>query len=152
MTFLCTLATKWAKISSIYSKIKKLHPMFRDFSAKPYPMFRDFFFWRKSHQFERHTPVYLIRRVPPPPPGCISMHFLEGSMTHLENIVGGLKLSKLIVTWNYKSWWQTMKSLNSTQYCKAWFKNLPLLKAWNYKSWWQTMKSLNSKQYCKSLI
>ena len=23
----------------IYSKITKLHPMFRDFSAKPYPMF-----------------------------------------------------------------------------------------------------------------
>ena len=43
MMFLCTLATKWAKISSIYSKITKLHPMFRDFSAKPYPMFRGFF-------------------------------------------------------------------------------------------------------------
>ena len=64
MTFLCTLATKWAKISSIYSKITKLHPMFRDFSAKPYPMFRDFL--RKSHPFQRHTPVHHIRRVPPP--------------------------------------------------------------------------------------
>ena len=25
-------------------------------------------FLRKSHPFQRHTPVYLIRRVPPPPP------------------------------------------------------------------------------------
>ena len=35
--FLCTLATKWAKISSIYSKITKLHPMFRDFFGKTIP-------------------------------------------------------------------------------------------------------------------
>ena len=64
--FCVLLATKWAKISSIYSKITKLHPMFRDFSAKPYPMFRDFF--AKKSPIQRHTPVYLIRRVPPPPP------------------------------------------------------------------------------------
>ena len=31
MMFLCTLATKWAKISSIYSKITKVGGMFRDF-------------------------------------------------------------------------------------------------------------------------
>ena len=69
MTFLCTLATKWAKIFySIYSKITKLHPMFRNFSAKHIPCL-GIFFLRKSHPFQRHTPVYLIRRVPPPPPG-----------------------------------------------------------------------------------
>ena len=44
--FLCTLATKMGE--NIYSKIIKLHPMFRDFSAKLYPMFRDFFFLRKK--------------------------------------------------------------------------------------------------------
>ena len=32
--FLCTLATKWAKISSIYSKITKVGGMFRDFQLK----------------------------------------------------------------------------------------------------------------------
>ena len=32
--FLCTLATKWAKISSIYSKITKVGGMFRDFFGK----------------------------------------------------------------------------------------------------------------------
>ena len=34
MMFLCTLATKWAKISSIYSKITKVGGMFRDFQLK----------------------------------------------------------------------------------------------------------------------
>ena len=81
MTFLCTLATKWAKISSIDCKITKLHPMFRDFSAKPYPMFRDFL--RKSHPLELHTPYTLLGEYPPPPPGfCIgalSRRFSAGS-------------------------------------------------------------------------
>ena len=34
ITFLCTLATKWAKISSIYSKMTKVGGMFRDFPAQ----------------------------------------------------------------------------------------------------------------------
>ena len=72
MTFLCTLATKWAKISSIYSKITKLH-MFRDFSAKPYLIVRDFFAKTVTHlsvtpppriPYQASTP-----RPPPPPPG-----------------------------------------------------------------------------------
>ena len=32
--FLCTLATKWAKISSIYSKITKVGGMFKVFQLK----------------------------------------------------------------------------------------------------------------------
>ena len=38
--FLCTLATKWAKISSIYSKITKVGGgggMFKDFQLKTIP-------------------------------------------------------------------------------------------------------------------
>ena len=38
--FLCTLATKWAKISSIYSKISYFDRIW--FRLKPYPMFREF--------------------------------------------------------------------------------------------------------------
>ena len=59
--FLCTLATKWAKIT-------KVGGMFRDFSSKPYPMFRDFS--QKSDLLERHTPVlpYTASTPPPPPP------------------------------------------------------------------------------------
>ena len=57
--FVYTLATKWAKLQN-YT------PCLGIFSAKP-AMLRVFL--RKSHPFERHTPVYLIRRVPPPPPG-----------------------------------------------------------------------------------
>ena len=68
MTFLCTLATKWAKISSIYSKITKLHPMCRDFSAKPYPIFRDFFCEKVTHLSGTH-PYTLLGEYPPPPPG-----------------------------------------------------------------------------------
>ena len=56
------ITTKWAKISSIYSKITKLHPMFRDFSAKPYPMFTDF-----TH-FSGTPPYTLLGEYPPPPP------------------------------------------------------------------------------------
>ena len=65
MTFLCTLATKWAKI---YSKITKLHPMFRDFFRQNHTPCLGIFL-RKSHPFQRHTPVHHIRRAPPPPRG-----------------------------------------------------------------------------------
>ena len=63
-----TLATKWANISSIYSKISKVGGMFRDFQLKPYPMFREFS--QKSYLLERHTPVlpYTASTPPPPPP------------------------------------------------------------------------------------
>ena len=62
------VATKWAKISSrpIYSKITKLHPMFREFLAKPYPMFRDFF--AKITHFSGTPPYTLLGEYPPPPP------------------------------------------------------------------------------------
>ena len=36
----------------------------------------------------------------------------KGSMTHLQNIVGGLEKNKVIVMWNDSLWWQTMKWLN----------------------------------------
>ena len=65
--FLCTLATKWAKIYSIYSKITKLHPMFRDFFRQNHTPCLGIFL-RKSHPFQWHTPVHHIRWVPQPPP------------------------------------------------------------------------------------
>ena len=67
--FLCTLATKWAKISSIYSKMTKVGGMFRDFPAqKQGPMFRDS--WPKSHPLEPRTPrLPHYVSTPPPPPG-----------------------------------------------------------------------------------
>ena len=69
MVFLCTLATKRAKISSIYSKITKVGGICLRFSSsKSYPMFKDFS--QKSDLLERHTPVCLTPRVPPPPPGA----------------------------------------------------------------------------------
>ena len=68
MMFLCTLATKWAKISSIYSKITKAGGMFKDFQLKTIPyMFRDFS--QKSDLLERHTPVLPYTASTPPPPG-----------------------------------------------------------------------------------
>ena len=57
---------KWVKISSIYSKITKLHPMFRDFSAKPYPMFRDFFCEKVTH-FSGTPPFTILGEYPPSP-------------------------------------------------------------------------------------
>ena len=71
MMFLCTLETKWAKISSIYSKITKVGGMFRDFPVKTGPMFRDS--WPKSNPLEPRTPrlPYYLSTPPPPPPGSI---------------------------------------------------------------------------------
>ena len=63
---LCTLATKWAKISSIYSKITKVGGMFKDFQLKTKTMFKDFS--QKSDLLERQTPVCLYTASTPPPP------------------------------------------------------------------------------------
>ena len=68
MMFLCTLATTWAKISSIYSKITKVGGMFKDFPAQNHTLCLRIFF-KKSDLLERHIPVCLTPRVPPPPPG-----------------------------------------------------------------------------------
>ena len=54
---LCTLATKWAKISSIYSKITKVGGMFRDFLGK------------KVTHFSGTPPFTILGEYPPPPPG-----------------------------------------------------------------------------------
>ena len=68
MMFLCTLATKWAKIT----KVGGGGGMFRDFQLKPYPMFRDFS--QKSDLLERHTPVLpYTASTPPPPPGHVHL-------------------------------------------------------------------------------
>ena len=80
MMFLCTLATKWAKISSIYSKITKVGGMFKDFPAQNHTMFKDFS--QKSDLLERHIPVCLTPRVPPPPPRG-KMFLLDGKITNL---------------------------------------------------------------------
>ena len=64
--FLCTLATKRAKISISTAKLQKWGVYLRFSSSKPYPMFKDFS--QKSDLLERHTPVCLTPRVPPPPP------------------------------------------------------------------------------------
>ena len=64
MMFLCTLATKWAKITKVGGICLGI------FSSKPYPvLFRDFS--QKSDLLERHTPVlpYTASTPPPPPPG-----------------------------------------------------------------------------------
>ena len=65
--FLCTLATKWAKISSIYSKITKVGGMFRDFPAQN----RDPCLGtlaEKSPIRAAHPPFTILREYPPPPP------------------------------------------------------------------------------------
>ena len=67
MTFLCTLATKLAKISSIYSKITKLHPMFRDFSGKTITPCLGIF-CEKSPISAAHPRSPLGEYPPPPPP------------------------------------------------------------------------------------
>ena len=54
--------------------------------------------WRKIISFDFH-------HIPK-----LSIGF-KGSMTHLQNIVGGQ--NKVIVTWNDSLWWQTLKLLNS---------------------------------------
>ena len=107
MMFLCTLATKWAKISRLVSTVKWQNyiPCLGIFSAKPYPMFRNFF-KRKSHPLEWHTPVYLIRRVPPPPPPPPgTVHFLDGcspcfpvSWVNVGDIRSSQVLSSVIVS------------------------------------------------------
>ena len=59
--FLCTLATKWAKISSIYSKITKVGGMFRDFPAQNHTPCLGIS-WKKSH----HTIFTILGEYPPP--------------------------------------------------------------------------------------
>ena len=88
MVFLCTLATKRAKISSIYSKITKVGGMFKVFQLKTIPyMFKDFS--QKSDLLERHTPVCLTPRIPPPPPGAEYCVICENYMLRIGNL--GLK-------------------------------------------------------------
>ena len=90
MMFLCTLATKWAKISSIYSKITKLggHCL-RIFSSKPYPiiMFKDFS--QKSDLLERHTPDAYTQRLSeyPPPPPPLRGAFTQHGNTHKYTVL-----------------------------------------------------------------
>ena len=80
MTFLCTLATKWAKISSIYSKITKLHPIFIGIFRQnhTHACLGIFCVWEKVTQLERHTPEYTLlgEYSPPPPPDAPKTWFL----------------------------------------------------------------------------
>ena len=71
MMFLCTLATKWAKISIVSTaKLQKWGACLRISSSKPYPMFKDFSQTEKRPIYRAaHPPVCLTPRVPPPPPG-----------------------------------------------------------------------------------
>ena len=68
MTFLCTLATKWAKISSIYSKITKVGGMFRDFFRQKWGACLGIFFFFKSPISAAHPPFTILGEYPPPPP------------------------------------------------------------------------------------
>ena len=78
MMFLCSLATKWAKIT-------KVGGMFRDFQLKTVPyMFRDFS--QKSDLLERHTPVLPYTAStphppPPPPPGAATFTYTRNCRT-----------------------------------------------------------------------
>ena len=67
MTFLCTLATKWAKISSIYSNITKVGGMFRDFPAQNHTPWLGIS-WKKVTHFSGTPPFTILGEYPPPPP------------------------------------------------------------------------------------
>ena len=66
MTFLCTLATKWAKISSIYSKITKVGGMFRDFPAQNHTPCLGIS-WKKVTHLSGTPPFTILGEYPPPP-------------------------------------------------------------------------------------
>ena len=79
MMFLCTLATKWPKISSIYSKITKLHPMFRDFFRQNHTPCLGIFCEKVTH-LSGTPPFTILGEYPPPPPpgGLTTAKFLDG--------------------------------------------------------------------------
>ena len=65
--FLCTLATKWAKISSIYSKITNVGVCLMIFQTQNHTLCLRIFL-KKSDLLERHIPVCLTTASTPPPP------------------------------------------------------------------------------------
>ena len=77
--FLCTLATKWAKISRLYSKITKVGGMFRDFPAQTIPHVQRFL-GKKSPISAAH-PRSLLGEYPPPPPPPPGRKRLHGIFT-----------------------------------------------------------------------
>ena len=79
--FLCTFATKWAKISSIYSKITKVGGMFRDFPAQNHTPCLGIS-WKKVTHFSGTPPFTILGEYPPPPPGNSSSLIPNFSLLH----------------------------------------------------------------------
>ena len=72
--FVYTLATKWAKISSIYSKITKVGGMFKDFPAQNHTLCLRIFLKKRPIRAAHPRMPYTASTPPPPPRALDNSH------------------------------------------------------------------------------
>ena len=94
---MCTLATKWAKISSIYRKITKVGGMFRDFFRQNHTPCLGIFLLLKKVTLFSGTPPFTILGEYPPPPRVPAEVYSEVILSTKDEIPQNVHVLKLLV-------------------------------------------------------